>query len=264
MKKVMKEVPEIQIDKQITECLTDCCLCPRECHVNRLEGNIGYCKESARILLARAALHMWEEPCISGKEGSGAIFFTGCPVGCVFCQNADIAAGERGKMITPERLKCIFLELQEQGANNINLVTPTHYVPLIIWAVREARKEGLQIPIVYNTSGYEKVETIRQLNGIVDVYLPDMKYYDSALGAKYSNAADYFEKASAALQEMVRQLPTPAFDTRGIMQKGVIVRHLVLPGQKEDSKKIVRYLYETYHDSIYISLMNQYTPGKNL
>ena len=246
------------------EQLQECTLCPRACGVDRLMGQAGYCKEDARIVLARAALHMWEEPCISGAEGSGAVFFSGCSVGCVFCQNAGIAAGKRGKEVTPERLKDIFLELQEQHANNINLVTPTHYVPQIIWAVQKARGEGLRIPIVYNTSGYETVETIRQLRGIVDIYLPDMKYYSDVLAKKYSNAKDYFRIASEALREMVRQVPEAVFNDRGMMQKGVIVRHLVLPGQKEDSKKIIRYLYEQYGDGIYISIMNQYTPMEGL
>lgn len=246
------------------EAFEECTLCPRNCHVNRMAGQIGYCKESAELVIARAALHMWEEPCISGTEGSGAVFFSGCSVGCVFCQNAIIATGKSGKRITKERLRDIFLELQEKGANNINLVTPTHYVPHIIWAVTEARKAGLQIPIIYNTSGYEKVETLRQLEGIVDIYLPDMKYYDAELAKKYSHAENYFACAAAALAEMVRQIPMPKFDTRGIMQKGVIVRHLLLPGQKEDAKKIITYLYQTYKDSVYISIMNQYTPMKEL
>lgn len=244
--------------------LQDCTLCPRACHVNRMEGLKGCCKESATIVLARAALHMWEEPCISGTEGSGAVFFSGCPMGCVFCQNAVIATGKCGKEITLERLKDIFLELQAQHANNINLVTPTHYALQIIEAVQKARKEGLRIPIVYNTGGYENVDTIRQLEGIVDIYLPDLKYRSTDLSKRYSNAEDYFEKASRAIEEMVRQVPETSFDGRGMMRKGVMVRHLVLPGQKEDSKNIVKYLYETFHDSLHISIMNQYTPMEGM
>ena len=240
--------------------MEDCTLCPRNCHVNRRDGQKGVCRETAEIVIARAALHMWEEPCISGKAGSGTVFFSGCPVGCVFCQNAAIADGECGKKITPGRLRNIFLELQEKGANNINLVTPTHFVPQIIWAVNQARKKGLCIPIVYNTSGYEKKETIQQLEGIVDIYLPDMKYMDNELSKKYSHAEDYFIYASQALAEMVRQIPEAVFDERGIMQKGVIVRHLLLPGQLRDSKHLVKYLYKTYRNTIYISMMNQYTP----
>ena len=255
------------IKKELQEALEQyvkCELCPRECHVNRLQGQKGYCKEGSMIVLARAALHMWEEPCISGKEGSGAVFFGGCSMGCVFCQNAQIAAGERGKEITPGRLKEIFLELQEKGANNINLVTPTHYIPQIIWAVKRAREEGLAIPIVYNTSGYEKIESLKQLEGIVDIYLPDFKYYEKEIAEKYSNAPDYFTYAAKALEEMVRQIPKAVFDERGMMQKGVIVRHLVLPNQKEDSKRIIQYIHETYQDDVYISIMNQYTPMENL
>lgn len=246
------------------EVLEDCTLCPRDCHVNRNKGQKGVCKETAEIVVARAALHMWEEPCISGEAGSGTVFFSGCPVGCVFCQNAAIAEGECGKKITPGRLCDIFLELQEKGANNINLVTPTHFVPQIIWAVTHARKEGLRIPIVYNTSGYEKKETIQQLEGIVDIYLPDMKYMSNKLSQKYSHAENYFIYASQALAEMVRQIPEAVFDERGIMQKGVIVRHLLLPGQLRDSKHLVKYLYETYRNTIYISMMNQYTPMPGL
>ncbi len=240
--------------------LDDCSLCPRNCHINRNKGQVGACRETADIVIARAALHQWEEPCISGKVGSGTVFFSGCPVGCVFCQNASIARGERGRIITLQRLCDIFLELQEIGANNINLVTPTHYVPQIIWAVSQAKKEGLCIPIVYNTSGYEKVETIRLLQGIVDIYLPDMKYKNIDVSKKYSHAEDYFIYASKALAEMVRQIPTPVIDEQGMMKKGVIVRHMLLPGQLEDAKSIIRYLYHTYQDAIYISMMNQYTP----
>lgn len=243
-----------------TELLTDCTLCPRECHVNRMNGQKGYCRETAEIVVARAALHYWEEPCISGENGSGAVFFSGCAMGCVYCQNYNIAKGLAGKAISIERLAEIFIELQEKKANNINLVTPSHYVPQIIEAIDIAQKSGLHIPIVYNCSGYEKIETLQLLDGMVDIYLPDMKYMDSVPSLKYSNCRDYFSVASKALKEMVRQTGEPRLDQNEMMQKGVIVRHLMLPGYRNDSKNIIKYLYETYGDTIYISIMNQYTP----
>jgi len=240
--------------------LKDCTLCPRECHVDRTSGKKGYCKVTDELAVARAALHMWEEPCISGEEGSGTVFFSGCSLGCVYCQNHNISKGLAGKIITIERLAEIFLELQAKGANNINLVTPSHYVPHIIEALNISREKGLNIPIVYNCSGYEKVETLRLLEGYVDIYLPDFKYMSEEPAKKYSNCMDYFIVAAKALDEMVRQVKEAVFDERGIMQKGVIVRHLVLPGYLEDSKRIIKYLYENYGDKIYISIMNQYTP----
>lgn len=244
----------------ITELLTDCALCPRECHVNRMKGQKGYCRETDEIVVARAALHYWEEPCISGENGSGAVFFSGCAMGCVYCQNHNIAKGMTGKGISIERLAEIFIELQGKKANNINLVTPSHYVPQIIEAIDIAKKLGLHIPIVYNCSGYEKVETLRLLDGKVDIYLPDMKYMDPVPSLKYSNCPDYFQVACKALREMVRQLGKPKLDKNGMMQKGVIVRHLMLPGYFNDSKNIIKYLYETFGNTIYISIMNQYTP----
>lgn len=240
-----------------------CEICPRTCKVNREKKQSGVCKVSSNLKVARAALHFWEEPCISGTKGSGTVFFSGCSMHCVYCQNEDIAQGVVGKEIPRERLVEIFLELQEKEANNINLVTPTQYVPHIVWAVEEARNQGLAIPIVYNTSGYEKVDTIKQLEGIVDVYLPDFKYWSSEVAARYSNAPDYREIAQNAIAEMVRQQPTPIFYESGeqeLIQKGVIVRQLLLPGQLEDAKQIVKYLYETYGNQIYLSLMSQYTP----
>lgn len=228
-------------------------------------GQTGICKVSSTLKVARAALHFWEESCISGTKGSGTVFFSGCSMHCVFCQNKEIAQGSLGKEISKERLAEIFLELQEQGANNINLVTPGQYVPHIIWAVEEARNQGLMLPIVYNTSSYEKVDTLKQLEGIVDVYLPDFKYWSSELAKKYSNAPDYPEIAKAAIVEMVRQQPEVQFeydDTQDIdlIKKGVIVRQLLLPGQLKDAKQIVKYLHETYENKIYLSLMSQYTP----
>lgn len=250
----------IELHQETIRAMEQCSICPRECKVNRNLGNKGYCREDGQIRLARAALHMWEEPCISGEEGSGTVFFSGCAMGCVFCQNKTIATGEVGKSVTVGRLSGIFLELQEKKANNINLVTPSHYVYQIREAILLARKKGLEIPIVYNSSGYEKVETLRLLDGFVDIYLPDMKYYEEAIALRYSKAKDYFITAKKALKEMVRQVGEPAFDEKGHMKKGVIVRHLALPGYMEDSQKIIKYLYETYKDSIYISIMNQYTP----
>ena len=240
--------------------MRDCTLCPRECHVDRTAGKKGYCRATDELAVARAALHMWEEPCISGEEGSGTVFFSGCPLGCIYCQNHNISRGLAGKAITTERLAEIFLELQGKGANNINLVTPSHYVPQITEALDISRRKGLTIPIVYNCSGYEKVETLKLLEGYVDIYLPDLKYISYEPAAKYSNCRDYFPVAAKAIEEMVRQAEEARFDERGIMQKGVIVRHLALPGYLEDSKRIIKYLYETYGNRIYISIMNQYTP----
>ena len=238
-----------------------CRLCPRECNADRANGEKGYCGEGSTLRVARAALHMWEEPCISGETGSGTVFFTGCPLRCVFCQNSTIADGSVGKIISTERLAQIFLELQEKGACNINLVTATHFIPQIIPALSLAKADGLSIPVVYNCGGYEKVETLRLLNGLVDIYLPDLKYFSSKLSMRYSNAPDYFEKASAAIAEMVRQTGTPIFDeATGLMKRGVIVRHLLLPKRLADSKKIVSYLYQTYKNDIYVSIMSQYTP----
>lgn len=241
--------------------LESCCLCPRRCGVNRSEGARGYCLESADIFVARAALHMWEEPCISGSNGSGTVFFAGCNLRCVFCQNYSISQAKAGIRITVERLADIFLELQEQGANNINLVTGTHYVPQIIKALDLSRSRKLILPVVYNCGGYEAVETLKMLEGYVDVWLPDFKYKSSELSGRYSGAADYFERASEAVAEMVRQTGGGfSYDENGIMRKGVIVRHLILPGQTADSKRILRYLHDTFGDSIYISIMSQYTP----
>ena len=236
-----------------------CSLCPRMCMADR-EITTGYCGVKNTLRVARAALHFWEEPCISGEEGSGAVFFTGCNLRCVFCQNYQIARAEQGKEITIERLAEIFLELQEQKANNINLVTATHYVPQVVLALKDAKKNGLSIPVVYNCGGYETVDTLKRLEGLVDIYLPDFKYVDTERAKRYSYAENYPEVAKAALAEMVRQQPEAEFDERGIMKKGVIVRHLMLPGGIKDSKAVVKYLYETYGDQIYISLMNQYTP----
>ena len=234
--------------------LENCKLCPRQCGVDRNTGVNGYCGMTAEVKIARASLHMWEEPCISGTNGSGTVFFTGCPMKCVFCQNRQIAIGSTGMKVSIKRLAEIFLELQKKGAHNINLVTPTHYVPQIVEALKSAKQKGLFIPIVYNTGSYEKVETLRLLEGLVDIWLPDCKYYDKELAARYSNAADYFEVANAAIAEMVRQAGEPIFED-GLMKRGVIVRHMVLPGQTRDSRKIIEELYKQYGDGLYISIM---------
>lgn len=242
------------------EQMENCTLCPRECHADRKNGKVGYCGMEAKLYAARAALHMWEEPCISGKKGSGAVFFTGCGLRCCFCQNREIAIGTSGQEITVERLADIFLELQKKGAANINLVTGAHYAPHIVEALKLAKEKGLCLPVVYNSSGYEKVETLRLLEGYVDVYLPDYKYAQSELAQKYSHAADYPERAQRAIAEMVRQTGVAVFDEDGYIQRGTIVRHLILPGHTKNSIEALRWLHETWGEQIYISIMNQYTP----
>ncbi len=254
---------------------SSCHLCPRACHVDRTVGQRGRCHETETVRIARASLHMWEEPCLSGERGSGTVFFTGCPLGCVFCQNYNIADGTNGTELTSEELSDVFLKLQDMGAHNINLVTPTHFVPAIIPALERAKAQGLQLPVVYNTGTYETVETIEQLEGLVDIWLPDFKYVSPELAKRYSFAPDYFEVASEALAEMVRQTRTAqrnetwisdlcSFDVEGMMTRGVIVRHLILPGCTEDSKAVLKYLYETYGDDIFLSIMNQFTPLPHL
>lgn len=239
----------------------NCLLCPRKCGINRSTGQTGVCGVSSEIKVARAALHYWEEPCISGKRGSGAVFFSGCSLHCVFCQNREISDGKAGKVISKERLSDIFMELAVKGANNINLVTPGQYIPDIVWAVNDAKSRGMKLPIIYNTSGYENVTELKLLEGIVDVYLPDFKYMDSALSAMYSRAKDYPSVAKQALSEMVRQQPDVVIDdATGLIQKGVIVRQLLLPGHVNDAKAVLKYLYDTYHDHVYISMMSQFTP----
>lgn len=239
-----------------------CALCPRQCRVERRNVR-GYCGETEQVRVARASLHMWEEPCISGSAGSGTVFFAGCPLRCVFCQNRTIAFGEKGKALTPEQLTALFLLLQHKGAHNINLVTPTHFAPQIADALKGAKMQGLSIPVVYNTSGYETVHTLRLLEGVVDIYLPDLKYYSAAVSQKYSRAPDYFAYASRAIEEMVRQTGAPVFDGEQ-MRTGVIVRHMVLPGHVNDAKAVLKYLYDTYKEDVYISIMNQYTPPKDI
>ena len=242
----------------MNEILKKCNLCPRNCGVNRYEA-LGFCRASDKVKVAYYSLHQWEEPVISGSKGSGTVFFSNCNLKCIFCQNKKISTLGYGKEISNERLKEIFLELQEKGAHNINLVTPTHYVPQIVEALKEAKKVGLNIPIVYNTSSYENVSTILLLEGIVDVYLADLKYFDDSLGCKYSKCENYFEVARAAIQAMYEQVGKFEI-VDDLMVKGVIVRVLVLPGHVDDSKNLIKYLYETYGNNIIISIMNQYTP----
>jgi putative pyruvate formate lyase activating enzyme len=237
-----------------------CNLCPRECGVDRL-ANLGFCECDSQIKVARAALHFWEEPCISGSKGSGTVFFSGCTLRCCYCQNFRISSEGLGKEISAKRLAEIFLELQEKGAHNINLVTPTQYLVQVLYAL-DIVKSKLHIPVVYNCGGYELLETIRALKGYVDIFLPDLKYFSSELSLKYSKADDYFEVASAAIKEMISQIDTLDFDNNGIMQKGVIIRHLVIPGARKDSFKILNWISENLpKDKYLLSLMSQYTPA---
>ncbi|MCQ2550047.1 MAG: radical SAM protein [Lachnospiraceae bacterium] len=238
-----------------------CNQCPRHCLVDRQAGKIGYCGETDAVRIGRAALHPWEEPVISGKNGSGTVFFSGCNLRCIYCQNVSIANGQVGRAITIEELAEIFLQLQEEGAHNINLVTPSHYTEQIRIALELAKKKGLHIPIVYNTGGYDSVESLRTLEGLIDIYLPDMKYANPELAWQYSHAKDYLEINRLAIAEMVRQAGLPQIEaSTGLMRKGVIVRHLVLPGSVKNSKKVLEYLINTYKNDIFVSIMNQYTP----
>lgn len=245
------------MDKNI---LSECTLCPRSCKADRTNGGYGFCGATDKIKTARAALHFWEEPCISGTHGSGTVFFSHCTMKCVFCQNYDISTRNKGTTVTEDELADKFLDLQSLGAHNINLVTPTHFVPQIITALDIAKSKGLKLPIVYNTSGYESIETLKMLEGYIDIYMPDMKYYDDKYAVKYSTAPGYFNIAKNAIREMFSQTGLPEFDENGIMRRGVIVRHLMLPGLLFDSKKIMDYLYHEYKNDIYVSIMSQYTP----
>ena len=244
--------------------MNECMLCPRYCMVNRESGQLGYCGCGKDMVIARYSLHMWEEPCISGSKGSGTIFFSGCNLKCIFCQNYDISNLNKGKIVSIEEFSDICIKLQESGANNINLVTGTMYIPLIVKGIKLARKKGLKIPIIYNTSGYDSIEGLKMLDGIIDVYLPDLKYYSDDLAIKYSKCKDYFKYASMAIEEMYRQVCKPILDNNGIIKRGVIVRHMMLPNNSNDSKKILKYLYDKYKDNIIISIMNQYTPIRYL
>ena len=236
-----------------------CNLCPRKCLIDRTK-TLGYCKATDKVKVARSALHYFEEPSISGTNGSGTIFFSNCNLKCCYCQNKEISTDGFGKEVSIERLANMMLELEERGANNINLVTPTHYVPSIIEAIKLAKSKGLSIPIVYNTSGYENVETLKLLEGYIDIYLTDFKYFDNNLGKDLSKCSNYFEVTSKVLDEMYRQTGKNKFNDNGLMTKGIIVRCLVLPTKSDDTKKIINYLYKKYQDNIYLSIMNQYTP----
>ena len=256
---VNKNTKELN-DTNFLKLLEKCNLCPRKCFVNRLQGELGFCRASNDVKIAKVTLHHWEEPCVSGASGSGTVFFSNCNLKCVFCQNHKISHERTGKMISINRLSEIFLEQQERGAHNINLVTPTHYVPQIIEALILAKNMGLNIPILYNSNGYENLDTIKALRGFIDVYLPDLKYYKDKYALKYSKAPDYFNVASKAITEMFSQVGDAKFNNDGVIQKGVIIRHLMLPGLLFDSKRILDFIYTTFNDSVYISLMNQYTP----
>ena len=241
-----------------------CGLCPRACGVDRTRGERGACRMTSRLVLARAALHHWEEPCISGTAGSGTVFFSGCPLGCVYCQNHEIADGSHGLAVDDGRLEEIFFELRDAGAHNINLVTPTHFAPTVAKAIRRARDAGFALPFVCNTSGYESTETLRALDGLIDIYLTDLRYARPATAAAYSHAPDYPAVARAALAEMVRQTGAATFDERGLMTRGTIVRILLLPGHLPDAKLSLLHLAKHYRDTVWVSLMQQYTPPPDM
>lgn len=240
--------------------LKSCNICPHKCGVNRLNGIKGRCKCDNKIKIALASVHNYEEPCISGKNGSGTVFFSNCNLNCIYCQNYEISQLGKGKEITIEHLAQIFIKQQEKNVNNINLVTPTMYVPQIIEAIKIARKKGLNIPIIYNSNGYENVETIKKLNGYIDIYLPDLKYYSNEIAVKYSKAPNYFEIATKAILEMINQVGAPEFDENGLIKRGVIIRHLVLPGHIQNSKHILKWLKENVNSRAYVSVMAQYFP----
>ena len=240
--------------------LEKCQICPHDCKINRNENQIGRCKSTNKIKIALYSVHNFEEPCISGKNGSGTVFFSNCNMNCVYCQNYEISQEGLGKEITIEELSNIFLKLQNKNVNNINLVTPTSYVPQIIEAIKIAKENGLNLPIIYNTNGYEKIETIKMLNGYIDVYLPDFKYYDNELAKKYSKVDNYFEIASKAIKEMYNQVGAPVLDKNGIIKKGLMIRHLVLPNNIENSKKVLKWLKENIKEDVYINIMAQYFP----
>lgn len=243
----------------ILNLLEKCQLCPRKCGVNRLKGDMGYCRAGRDIKLAKAMLHEWEEPCISTGKGSGAVFFSNCSLSCVYCQNYDISQGNKGREVSIERVSDIFIELMDKGANNINLVSPTHYIPQVIMAVNLAKQKGLNLPVIYNSNGYESIEALKHLEGVVDVYLPDIKYYSDRYSVKYSNARDYFSYASEAVLEMYRQVGAPEFKD-GLIKEGLIIRHLLLPGLLSESKRIIDWIAANVGRDVYISLMSQYVP----
>ena len=245
--------------------LDKCELCPRDCKVNRLNGQLGFCKASDKVKVALVSTHYFEEPCISGElgenqKGSGTIFFSNCNLRCMFCQNYEISHEGKGIEITTDRLAEIMIEQQDRGVNNINLVTPTIYVYQIIDAIKKAKEMGLHIPIVYNTCAYETVETIKMLDGLIDIYLPDLKYYADNIAIKYSTAPHYFENATAVIKEMQRQVGENVFDENGIMQKGMIIRHLILPNHIQNTKHVLKWIKENMPEGTYVSVMAQYFP----
>ncbi len=246
---------------QKVEELEKCNLCPHKCNINRNNNNTGRCKATNKVKIALYSTHDFEEPCISGKKGSGTIFFSNCNLNCIYCQNYEISQLGKGKEITIEELSKIFLIQQQKNVENINLVTPTSYVPQIIKAISIAKSKGLKIPIIYNTNAYENIETLKMLEGYIDVYLPDLKYAENELGKMYSNVNNYFEIATSAIKEMVRQVGTPHINENGIIEKGVIIRHLVLPNYTENSKKVLAWIKENLPEDIYISVMAQYFPS---
>ena len=240
--------------------LAHCALCPRLCGANRLKGDTGYCGAGASIRVALVSLHPWEEPCLTGEKGAGTVFFSHCSVGCVFCQNAEISSEGGGIVIDEKRLAEIFLEQQQRGAATLDLVTPTHYAPQIQRALATARENGLVLPVVWNSSGYERAEVIERIANAVDVFLPDLKYIDEDSARRYAGAPDYFRHAAGAIRAMVRAKGAPCFDSVGIMTRGVLVRHLVLPGRRHESMRLLDWLWREFGDTLYLSLMNQYTP----
>lgn len=248
------------MEKNILAELEKCEICPHKCKINRNNNQIGRCKATDKIKIGLYSTHNFEEPCISGKKGSGTVFFSNCNLNCVYCQNYEISQQGKGKEITIEELSNIFLKQQEKGVENINLVTPTSYVPQIIEALKIAKSQGLKLPIVYNTNGYENIETIKKLEGYIDIYLPDLKYAENDIGKKYSKIENYFETATIAIKEMERQVGKPQFDENGVMTKGIIVRHLVLPNNIENSKKIIKWMKENLNKETYVSIMAQYFP----
>ena len=239
--------------------LEKCMICPHNCGINRLDGQVGRCKSKDTVKIALYSTHNFEEPCISGKKGSGTVFFSNCNMNCVFCQNYEISQQGKGKEISIQELADIFIKQQEKDVENINLVTPTSYVPQIIESIKIARENGLKIPIVYNTNGYEKVETLKMLEGYIDIYLPDLKYSDDLLAKRLSKVDNYFEIATNAIKEMHRQVGQPVFNEDGIMQKGMIIRHLVLPNHILNSRRVLKWINDNMND-VYVSVMAQYFP----
>ena len=242
------------------ELLKQCEICPHKCRVNRLEGKKGICKSSDKIKIALYSTHNFEEPCISGENGSGTVFFSNCTMNCIYCQNYEISQLGKGKEITIEELADIFIKQQENKVENINLVTPTSYVPQIIVAIKMAKNKGLKIPIVYNTNGYENIETLKLLEGYIDIYLPDLKYFYDKLGKEYSKVNNYFEIATKAIKEMYRQVGAPKLNEDGMMTKGLMIRHLILPNEVQNSKQVLKWIKENLDENVFVSIMAQYFP----